>query len=171
MIVVRDPSTAAIEIVESADGYPGWDVVGDVPGGLPLNLVTVIDDVVAVDMDAARAAKWGTVKVKRDAVQTGGCLTPSGRVQTDLESRGLINGAVTMALIAQSSSQPYSIAFTLADNSTVTLDAAAMIALGVAVGAFIAAAHAHSVALRSAIDAATTSSELDAINIEEGWPE
>lgn len=122
------------------------------------------------NMTLLRAIKWEAVKAKRTEVQTGGCNTPSGRAQTDLESLGLINGAVTMAILSLQASAPYSIEFTLADNTSIALDAAGMIALGQAVGIFIAVSHARSVALRAAIDAAADPAALDAIDIESGWP-
>lgn len=125
---------------------------------------------VDVSLARAKAAAWAAVKAKRAAVQIGGCATTLGPVQTDLESRGLINGAVTMAMLALSAGAPFEMAFTLADNSTVAIDAAGMIALGQAVGAFIATAHARSVALRALIDAAGDIAAIEAIDIETGWP-
>jgi hypothetical protein len=121
-------------------------------------------------MTALRALKWEAAKARRDAAQVVGCATPAGVVQTDGESRVLINGAVTMALVAQATATPYAITFTLKDNSSVDLDAAAMIALGVAVGTYIGACHDHSLALRAAIDAAPDAAALAAIDVDAGWP-
>lgn len=79
-----------------------------------------------------------------------------------------INGAVTMAMLAQANSQSYSIDWTLADNTTIALDADGMIGLGVAVGthvdAMYQAARAHKDAIKSLDEAALASYDITA-----GW--
>lgn len=122
---------------------------------------------IVVDIEGARAARWAEVKAKREAVQNGGCDTPAGRVQSDPDSRGLINGAVTMAMI----DPDFLLDFTLANNATVALDGPAMIAVGQAVGSFVATAHAVAVTKRAAIDAATTLAAVAEVDLEAGWPE
>jgi hypothetical protein len=107
---------------------------------------------------------------RRDRAEFSGCDTPLGRMDTDADSQRKVNGSVTMALIAQAAGQPFAIDWTMADNSSVTHDAAAMIAAGVAVGLHVSACHANGVALKAAIDAATDVVELAAVDIEEGWP-
>lgn len=106
----------------------------------------------------------------REKARCRGCATPLGRMDTTEESRGLINGAVTMAMIAQTFGQPFSENWTMEDNSTVTHDAAEMIAAGLAVGQHVSACHARGVDLKAAIDAAEDMAALAAIDIEEGWP-
>ena len=125
---------------------------------------------IVFDLTALRAARWEEVKAKRQMVQFGGCMTPSGRVQTDADSQRLINGAVTLAMLSLQAQAPFALSFTLADNSTVILSAAQMIAMGQAVGVFIGLAHAQSLALRAALEAATSRAEVEAVDVNAGWP-
>ncbi|RYY55498.1 MAG: DUF4376 domain-containing protein, partial [Comamonadaceae bacterium] len=50
--------------------------------------------------------------------------------------------------------------WTLANNDSVLLDADGMVAVGVALGQHVAAAHAHAKALRAAINSATTTAAV-----------
>ena len=176
MKVILDPATQQASLVPDAAAEQ-YDLAGKTVVNVPDNFrwtTNIVDwDTLAIvaDIEGARAAKWEAVKALRATVQQGGCQTPSGPAQTDLESRGLINGAVTLAMLSLQSGQPFALEFTLADNSSLTLDASAMIALGQAVGLFVAAAHAHSVTLRALIDSAPTIAAVDAIDISVGWPE
>lgn len=107
---------------------------------------------------------------RRDRAEFSGCNTLLGRMDTDADSQRKINGSVTMALIAQAAGQPFSIDWTMADNSTVAHDGPAMIAAGVAVGMHVSACHENALALKAAVDAAADVVALAAIDIEEGWP-
>ena len=118
-----------------------------------------------------KAAKWETVRIMRESHIGGGCSTPSGVMDTTLVSRTNISGAVQMASLAMAASQAFEIDWTIADNSTVTLDGLAMIAVGIAVGAHVAACHAVARALRVEIEAAEDVEELEAIDPEgAAWP-
>ncbi len=143
----------------------------DVPAAFLEGTVTwdaVSQTFVAVDRLAeAKARSWEDAKAARNAAASGGCETPLGRVDTTDASRVLITGAVQMA---QLSSGAYAVDWTMADNSKVTHDGPAMIAMGVAVAQHIAACWAHGQALREAIDAASTAEALDSIDINAGWP-
>jgi len=92
------------------------------------------------------------------------CATPAGIVQCDEASRGLITGAVVTAMCATQAGQPFSVVWTLADNTHVTLDAPGMIGMGMAVSRYVAQCHYHKVQLKAAIDAG------DAPELEVGWP-
>jgi Domain of unknown function (DUF4376) len=116
------------------------------------------------NLDVHRLRAWQRIKAARDAAETGGCETPLGRVDTDETSRGRITGAVSLAMIAGPS---FTIDWTMADNSVVTHDQAAMIALGVAVGTHVGTCHAIARGLKAPIEAATSVEDLDAIE----WPE
>lgn len=176
MKAILDPIARQASVVPDAalEGHDLADMtVLDLPGDFSWVGKTVDWDTLAIvaDIEGARAAKWEAVKALRATVQQGGCQTPFGPAQTDLESRGLINGAVTLAMLSLQAGQPFALEFTLADNSSLMLDASSMIGLGQAVGLFVAAAHAYSVTLRALIDSAPTIAALDAIEISVGWPE
>lgn len=117
-----------------------------------------------------KAALAEALKRRRDAAIEAGVTVPGiGTFDSDLASRTNINGSVVMALIAQQAGQAFSMPWKLADNSMATLDAAKMIAAGLAVGRYVAAAHANAQALGAAIRTANSHSALDAINIDGGW--
>lgn len=133
---------------------------------------------VAPDLDRLKAGRRAKVNELKLLHETAGAPTPFGVVDSDDSSKIKITGLVNMALIATQSAQPFTEDWTLADNSVVTLDANGAITMGVAVGQFVAAVHAHARALKTQIDAITVVdgdldaavAELAAIDITAGWP-
>ena len=124
----------------------------------------------ALTVDGNRLIVWADVKAQRDAAIDGGAATPSGVVDSDELARSNVSGAALGALIAKSASAPYSVTWTMLDNSTVTLDADGMIAMGLAVLAHVNACHDRARALRAEIEAASDMAELLAIDVLAGWP-
>lgn len=114
-----------------------------------------------------KATRWAAVRAARDMAISGGCDTALGRVDTTEVSQLRISGAVQMAMIAAAVAQPFSIDWTMEDNSVATHDGPAMIALGVAVGQHVADCFATGVALRDAINAAETAEAVSTI----AWPQ
>ena len=127
-----------------------------------------------VDADLALAVRKITmreaIKARRDAAETRGCQTPLGRMDTDQASQRKVNGSVTMAVIAVQNSAPFSIDWTMADNSIVTHNASEMIAAGLAVGAPAPACPTRATTLTSLVEPPQSNANLDAIDINEGWP-
>ena len=117
----------------------------------------------ADDVASERARLIVVAQAARDAVQSAGCDTPKGRVQTDLASRTTINAFYSAAIGAKIEALPYSVLFTMEDNSKVAHNADEMIALGGAVVVFFATAQAVLEAKRAALNAATTLDALWAI--------
>jgi hypothetical protein len=111
-------------------------------------------------------AKWELIKQSREAAFNAPLTTPYGTFDSDAESRTRITDAVLMAQTLAGMGQPAAIDFTLADNSVVTLDATQMVTVGLLLGAKIQAAFATGRSLRTAIYAATTVVQVQAIN----WP-
>ena len=124
----------------------------------------------ALTVDGNRMAVWEAAKAQRDAHIDGGAATPYGVADSDDLARSNVSGAALAALIAKNGGDPFSITWTMADNSTVPLDADGMIALGVAVMAHVDACHAHARALRAAIESAPDMAALLAIDVAAGWP-
>lgn len=125
------------------------------------------------DMTVAgnRVLVWEQVKAKREERLAAGALTPFGLVQTDPVSRGYVTGLVTRALIAEvNAEEGFSRTFTTAANTSVTLNAAQIIALGALVEEYVNDCHERSQALRADIDAASDMAGLLAIDITVGWP-
>jgi hypothetical protein len=120
-----------------------------------------------IELSIAKAAFGERIKDKRNAVERAGCATPYGRIDTDADSQRKIGGASTMALALGTQ---FTMSWRMADNSIVTLNASQMIEVGVAAAQYVAACQANKNALDAAVQAATSVADLDAIDIEAGWP-
>jgi hypothetical protein len=121
-------------------------------------------------LDDLKSEKWASAKAYRDSLANGYCTTPSGVIEINDSAKLRINSAVQMAIIAKSASQAFSIDWTLMNNTTVTLDADQMIAMGVYVGQFVSSCQSAGTAIRSQIEAATDTSSLNSIDITVGYP-
>lgn len=120
------------------------------------------------DFAIARARLKQAIKELRNQADWGGCDTPSGRIDSDAASQLKINGAVSLALVLGES---FTVNWRMSDNSIVTLDAPAMIAIGIAVATKVAACQLRKNALDAEVAAAETLEDLAAIDIYSGWPE
>lgn len=138
------------------------------PGG-PLEGGTIVDEPIGT-LDQAKVLARQAVLAARDRAEFGGCETAFGRVDTKAESQRKAGGAVQMAMIAQAASAPFTIGWTMADNTTIALDADGMIDVGLAIGQHVNACHGHGLGLKDLIDAAETVEDIAAINIKTGWP-
>lgn len=119
-----------------------------------------------VTLDDLQGQKWNSTKLVRDGVQVGGCMTSIGEVHTD-------QNTISMLLIYTHSAQidsTYSVTWQLADNSSKTLAAADIIKLNTEVSNFFNLVFNFSQALRTKIYATTSETELEAIDINTGWP-
>lgn len=114
-------------------------------------------------LEQIKADRWGEIKAARDAHEFGGFEWDGSTFDSDRESQARIMGAVQMAVLAMSAAQPFEIAWTLADNAVRTLAGADMIAVGLELGAHVAAAHAIGRTLRAAIEEAETAAEVEAV--------
>ena len=133
---------------------------------LPQGWAWQMPERIAVDMrglDGAKAQAWERIKQSRIVAEGSDFFCNGDAYQSDKER---ISGAVQMALMAQLYSMPYSIDWTLSDNTVKTLDAAGMIAVGLALGLHINTVFSVGRDLRTQIETATTIAEIDAI----GWP-
>ena len=115
---------------------------------------------------AIRADKWTAIKVSRDAAINSPLVTPHGIFDSDPLSRANIAGAVALAQTLAAATPPFSITYTLADNTSVVLDGPGMVSVGLLLGAKVQAAFATARALRVRIDAAMTADAVAAIT----WP-
>ena len=120
----------------------------------------------AYDLSEDRAQAWSRIKSARESVEFGPFVFGGQTFDGDSESQRRIQGAAQLATLAQATGQPFSIDWTLADNTQATLTAAEMIGVGVALGQHVNGAHGIARTLRTQIDAATTPEELEAIQ----WP-
>lgn len=120
----------------------------------------------AYDLSEGRAQAWSRIKSARESVEFGPFTLGGNVFNGDSESQRRIQGAAQLATLAQATGQPFSIDWTLFDNTYATLTAGEMIGVGVALGQHVNGAHGIARTLRTQIDAATTPEELEAIQ----WP-
>lgn len=114
-----------------------------------------------------KATMRAAVKRERDRLET--CGFRHGGVVFDSDQRSVqrINTAVQAASVAGPS---FSLVWTAADNSDVTLDQAAMLTMPASLAQRAGALHAHAKTLKAAIGSAGNAAALDAIDITAGWP-
>jgi hypothetical protein len=118
-------------------------------------------------LEDLRAAKLAALAAKRWSVETGGVLVGGVLVRTDGNSQAKITGAVSLF---QSDPNLLSIDWEAQPGVWVTLDAATMKVIGLAVGRHVQGCFGRAKALSVQILATADETALDAIDIEAGWP-
>jgi hypothetical protein len=116
---------------------------------------------------ARRVARRREAQTYRTEKVTGGCMTPLGRVQTDETSQASILQAMFRAQMALSTGEPLVIIWLMEDNTAVAHDAAALIEMGLAVGAFKTACFNTSFAI---MDDIALADDPESIDITAGYP-
>lgn len=112
-----------------------------------------------LDLTQAREAKWNEIKLSRDQHEYSQ-VTYNGNVyDVDAVSQQRIQGAFTASQIDSS----LVLTWTLADNTTVLLNAADIQGLASTVISHVNDCHAHARTLRTDIDNAQTLSEIESI--------
>lgn len=126
----------------------------------------VVIESVGQTLDQAKLRRWSEIKSIRTSVEFG-TFTCNGNVfDGDQTAQPRIIGAVQLANMAIATSQPFSVDWTLHDNSVVTLSATDMVAVGQALATNVVYAHTVGRSLRAAIEAAVTVAEVQAVQ----WP-
>lgn len=114
-----------------------------------------------VGLDDRRLTRRKQAKDHREAAIEGGCDTPLGRVQTSAVSQDNIMQAVFQADRAKRAGEPWSIVWTMEDNSEIPHDADQMIAMAMAVGDFKRACRDACRPILAAIKASTNPETID----------
>jgi hypothetical protein len=114
----------------------------------------------------AQDQKWAQIKLNRDAAINAPLTTPYGVFDADPSSRANISNAVLYLQTLEQQGTPGTVDWTLADNSTITLNYQEMSQVGLLLGQRTNAAYDTARALRTQIYAATTIAEVEAIH----WP-
>lgn len=114
-------------------------------------------------LPAAKEMAWLEVKNWRSNVEFGPFTYNGYRFDGDSAAQRRINLAVMGAQAALIAGVSWSMDWTLADNSVVTLSAVDMVGVAQALGANIAAAHEEARLKRAEIENATTLEELETI--------
>ena len=114
-----------------------------------------------------RETKLAALAAKRWEKETGGMSYNGMSLATDAVSQTKYIGAVIGAQMNPQSTLKWK----LQDGTFVTLDAAAIVAVAFAVRGHVQACFDREATLATLINTATTVEEIDAININVGWPE
>ena len=148
---VNDPYGSLEKALTETEGSPFF-------GG------TYLPEKVEGDLESLKARKWAEIKAARDMQESAGFTVEGiGTFDSDSESRNRITGTAIAAKIAKDAGQPFSVEWTLADNTAVMLDADQVISVGFAMLTHITSTHEKGRNLRSAIVAAEDAESLDAI--------
>jgi hypothetical protein len=163
MIVYQHSETGELMRHHRSPGAD-WQVVADpAPDDFGAAPYVVEAGQLVPDLAAARAKQRTIINAARDAAQDGGAMTPFGPMDSNERSRQLLNGAVSAAQIALANAEPFTVTWTLADDSAVTLTAADTITAGLAVAAHVASIHERARVLKARIAAATSFAAIAAI--------
>lgn len=120
----------------------------------------------AEPLETAKARKWTALKQRRDELETAGFPYLGKTFDSDSRSVQRITTTVLAAQAVTASGEPFSIDWTTADNSIITLDGPQMLGVPVALAVYGGGLHATATELRLAIEAATTEAEVSAVI----WP-
>lgn len=113
-----------------------------------------------------KAAKLLSINAERDFRETDGFQFSGKNFDSDQRSTDRIQMAALAAQAAIITGQQFNIVWTAADNTTIALDAAAMLGMAVAFAQHGAYLHEVAKSLKAQAQAATTQAQLDAIV----WP-
>lgn len=111
-----------------------------------------------------KVAQWTQIKQARSQAEYAGFTWDGSTFDSDAISQQRINGAVSLALIAMQTAQPYSITWTLADNTLRVLSAGDMVSVGLALGTHVQTTFNKGQQLQQQIEAATTKEEIESIS-------
>lgn len=117
-------------------------------------------------LQQAKDTRWSELLIERAAREFSTFTWDGSVFDCDAESQTRIIGSATLAIIASMTAQPFSIDWTLADDTVRTLSGPDMLNVGAALGAHVTAVHETSRALYDQIEAATTNAQVDAVV----WP-
>ncbi len=114
-------------------------------------------------LDQMKAAQWEAIKDARWDYLTSPLVTPYGTFDCSMAAQTNITNAIMLLQNLAALGTPGSVNFTLADNTTVNLDAAQMVQVGLLMGAQVQEAYDRGIAKRAVIAAATTAAGVQAV--------
>lgn len=118
------------------------------------------------DVARAKADKLKEIHSIRGSKEYGGFSWDGSLFDSDPQSQLRIQGGVSLAQMALANNQPFSIDWTLQDNTVRTLNGTEMIGVGLALANHVTTLHGISRILKQQVDAASTLQEVEAIQ----WP-
>lgn len=121
-------------------------------------------DAVVIDVELAKPIAIARINVWRDELKNQPFTVEGlGQFSADNDSKTNIDGAAQAALMAKLGGQPFSINWSLHDDSEITLDADQMQTVGLALMDHINTAHIVARGYKDQIRSATSMTEIDAV--------
>lgn len=117
-------------------------------------------------LDQAKRIRIGQIKRWRNSVEYSTFKWNGSTFDADMASQGRIQGAFQLANLALATNAEFSINWTLADNTELTMSAMDVVGMGRALAQHIITAHTIARSLKAAVGAATTLDEVEAVV----WP-
>lgn len=163
-VSIGRPGTTPEEIgatdIEHADPATVWDGAG-----------WVVDAVLKAQcLLELRTRYLAAINAERDQREEAGFPYRGKTLDSTPRSVQRLTAASLAAQAALATGLPFAIDWTCADNSVLSLDAAGVIGMPVALAQHAAALHSHARSLKAAVDAAMNGVALAEIDIQAGWP-
>lgn len=125
----------------------------------------------ALDFATAKAAAFARVSASFYAVLAQGCASPKGWVDCDDKAQSRVTSAVSlMRETTDLGMAPPPVSWTMYDKAAMPHTLTELVMLGIAIGMRTQVLFAAKQQMEAVIGAATSVAELDAIDIEGGWP-
>lgn len=175
-LLIEGGTVANLVEARSADDLPGMTLV-PAPEGLPVAIGWTWDGVRFAppprwpSLEVGQAELRARVKARRDALEQSGFAYLGKVLDSDPASAQRLIGAAQLAQAAAATGSPFSIDWTCADDSVLTMDAPQMVGALAALGAHVAALHTQARARKEQIAEAQSIADLTVLeaSIEEGW--
>ena len=164
---IREKFPAAIEISgEDQAFYVSGDYIRDVATGKPAPKPPYVPTLTEL-----QAAAWSRIKAERDRREQSGTPYLGKILDSDEKSVTRISIAVQAAQAAISAGTPFSLDWTMQDNSVITMTAAEVVGMSVALATHSNALHLAARAVHEKILAATDAAGVEAAEKAVVWPE
>lgn len=156
-VPISEAQHAALLTAEATGGYIDWHDAVPVPR----------DKSLSAHIEAAGQR----INAERDRREAGVFRYRGKLIDCDPRAVQRMTTAAMAAQAALATGQPFSLDWTCADNSVLTLDAAGVAGMPLALAAYADALHRHARGLKQAVLAAEDVAALDAVDVQAGWPE
>lgn len=114
-------------------------------------------------LDEIKAKKWAEIKARRDQAEFDSFTYNGMQFDGDLDAQRRLGNYISVSKTAIAAEQPFSVDFTLADNTVVTLTAKDFLGIELAKANQIAEVFSKAAALRERINNAQSRAALDKI--------
>lgn len=123
-----------------------------------------------LSLDDAKTKACNQVNLNRDELESSGFMYLGYVFDSNAISVQRISNKALSALTAKMTNTPFSVDWTVKDNSIITLDADQMIACQEALTQRATKLHQHATSLKTMINAAISIDEVNSVDIVNDWP-